>query len=70
MTRIYLHRADLWAFAAKVAIEFTTEQNNYQCEDNPPDWFKKKNSWVGKAKDCMRNKGEEDCRVTFPQEIR
>ena len=24
-------RADLWAFAAKVAVEYATEQNNFQC---------------------------------------
>ena len=66
-------RADLWAFAAKVAIEFTTEVNNYECEDSPSlaSWLKE-NSYLGKPKnlkDCLRNVGEADCKVNWPSEI-
>merc|ERR1711953_37652 len=28
-------RADFWSYAAKVAVEFAVEQNNFQCEDKP-----------------------------------
>ena len=59
-------RADLWSYAAKVAVEFAVEQNNFQCEDNPTDWA---GSYLGKATDCMRNKGEADCEAVLPREI-
>ena len=56
--------ADLWAYAAKVAIEYTTEQNNFQCGDSPGDWVRSGHSVImGKMRDCMRNKGEADCEV-------
>ena len=50
-----------------MAVEFTVEQNNYQCEDNPSDWA---GSYVGNATDCMRNKGEADCEARLPREIK
>ena len=56
-------RADLWAYAAKVAIEYTTEQNNFQCRDSPGDWVEGGGSEIIGAEDCMRNKGEADCEV-------
>ena len=57
-------RADLWVYAAKVAIEYTTEQNNFQCGDSPGDWVRSGHSVImGKMRDCMRNKGEADCEV-------
>ena len=59
-------RADFWSYAAKVAVEFSVEQNNFQCEDKPEDWA---GSYIGKATDCMRNKGEEDCLAKLPREI-
>ena len=63
-------RADLWSFAAKVAVEFATEQNNFQCQDKPEGWVGQMGqSWVGNAKDCMRNKGEDDCKVNMDREI-
>ena len=56
--------ADLWVYAAKVAIEYTTEQNNFQCGDSPGDWVRSGHSVImGKMRDCMRNKGEADCEV-------
>ena len=58
-------RADLWAFAAKVAVEYATEQNNFQCSGSPASasWFGEGGSSVSGHKDCMRNLGEEDCQV-------
>ena len=56
-------RADLWVYAAKVAIEYTTEQNNFQCGDSPGDWVEGGGSEIIGAEDCMRNKGEADCEV-------
>ena len=63
-----LFRADLWAYAAKVAVEYSIEQNNYQCGDQPEDWDQD-NSLVGRVKDCLRNKGEDDCEVKTSREI-
>ena len=59
-------RADLWAFAAKVAVEYATEQNNFQCAGRPStsSWLGESGSLVSGHKDCMRNLGEEDCQVT------
>ena len=56
----FVSRADLWSYAAKVAVEFSVEQNNYQCDDNPGDWA---GNYVGPAQDCLRNKGASDCKV-------
>ena len=39
-------RADFWSYAAKVAVEFAVEQNNFQCEDKPADWA---GSYIGEA---------------------
>ena len=50
-----------------MAVEFAVEQNNFQCEDNPTDWA---GSYVGRATDCMRNKGEADCEAKLPREIK
>ena len=62
-------RADLWAFAAKVAVEYATEQNNYACAGRPRSWVGDGGSPVSGHKDCMRNLGEEDCEVILPREI-
>ena len=60
-----ISRADLWAFAAKVAVEYATEQNNFQCSGSPASasWFGEGGSSVSGHQDCMRNLGEEDCQV-------
>ena len=60
----FLLRADLWAYAAKVAVEYTTEDNNFMCQGQPNDWS---GSLVnhGKYKDCLRNAGEDDCEVNM-----
>ena len=58
--RNFYFRADLWSYAAKVAVEFSVEQNNYQCDDSPGNW---PGNYVGPATDCLRNKGESDCKV-------
>ena len=56
----------MWAYAAKVAIEYTTEQNNFQCRDSPGDWVQRGGSAImGAMRDCMRNKGEADCEVVI-----
>ena len=57
-------RADFWSFAAKVAVEFAVEQNNFQCDDKPNNWA---GSYVGLTSDCLRNMGESDCKVNIRQ---
>jgi len=61
-------RADLWAFAAKVAVEFSTEFNNFNCAERPSNWGQT-GSYVGNSKDCVRLAGEEGCEVNMPKEI-
>jgi hypothetical protein len=60
-------RADLWAYAAKVAVEFSIEQNNFQCDNNPTNWD---GSYVGKTIDCHRSMSEPNCKVVLPREIK
>merc|ERR1712117_910192 len=62
-------RADLCAYAAKVAVEYATEHNNYQCAGRPSDWVKSGESAIKNLKDCVRNAGEEGCEVNFEREI-
>ena len=60
----------MWAYAAKVAVEYTTEDNNYMCQSMPSDWS---GSLVnhGSFKDCLRNVGDDDCEVNIKEiEIR
>ena len=59
-----MFRADLWAYAAKVAVEYATEHNNYQCAGRPSDWVKSGESAIKNLKDCVRNVGEDDCEVS------
>ena len=65
-------RADLWAYAGKVAVEFTTEQNNFQCAGMPSNWMNKSPynfgsltaANAGMMYDCLtRRYGEADCEV-------
>ena len=44
------------------------ELNNYQCQDNPTDWAG--SSVETDPKDCMRNKGADDCKARLPREIK
>ena len=64
-------RADLWAYAAKVAIEYTVETNNYFCDGRPKDrdWD---GSYIGfePSNDCHRDKDKPDCKVLLPREIK
>jgi len=60
-------RADLWAFSAKVAVEFSVEKNNFQCENKPTKWA---GSYVGKSKDCHRSLGKAECKLNMPREIK
>ena len=62
-------RADLWAYAAKVAIEYSVEVNNYNCENKPSekDW---NGSYIGGSKDCHRYLDEPGCKLELPREIR
>jgi len=60
-------RADLWSFSAKVAVEFSVEQNNFQCENKSINWA---GSYVGKAFDCHRSLGKPNCKVNLPREIK
>jgi len=60
-------RADLWAYAAKVAVEFTVENNNFHCEKKPRNW---NGSYVGKSNDCHRALDQEDCKVVLSREIK
>ena len=56
----------MWAYAAKVAVEYTTEDNNYMCQSMPSDWS---GSLVnhGSFKDCLRNVGDDDCEVNIKE---
>ena len=65
-------RADLWAYAGKVAVEFTTEQNNFQCAGMPSNWMAPGRynygsltaANAGMMYDCLtRRYGEADCEV-------
>ena len=53
-------RADLWAYAAKVAIEYSVERNNYHCENKPEgdDWS---GSYMGTSRDCQRLLDDDQC---------
>jgi len=62
-------RADLWAYAAKVAVEYATAHNNYQCAEKPSNWVESGKSMVKNMKDCVRDAGEEGCEVNFEREI-
>ena len=60
-------RADLWAFAAKVAIEYTTEVNNYLCDGRSSNWS---GSDVGKTEHlCQRYLNLDICKTVFEREI-
>ena len=61
-------RADLWSYAAKVAIEYTVERNNYHCEGtNAEKW---NGSFVGTSHDCLRYPEDlNDCKVMLSREI-
>jgi len=72
-------RADLWAYAGKVAVEFTTEQNNFQCAGMPSNWMNKSPynfgsltaANAGMMYDCLtRRYGEADCEAILPREIK
>lgn len=61
-------RADLWAYAAKVAIEYTVERNNYHCEEKPTDDWN--GSYIGTSHDCLRYPEDpHDCKVILSREI-
>ena len=62
-------RADLWAYAAKVAIEYSVERNNYHCDKKPPNnaW---NGSFIGYSGDCHRYLEEPDCKFELTREIR
>ena len=61
-------RADLWAYAAKVAIEYSVERNNYHCENKPQDdeW---NGSYMGDSDDCQRLMEDSQCKVIIRNEI-
>ena len=53
-------RADLWAYAAKVAIEYSVERNNYHCQ-NKPDGDEWSGSYMGASRDCQRLLDDDQC---------
>ena len=59
-------RADLWSYAAKVAVEFSIEQNNFQCDNKNEDWT---GSYVGKTVDCHHSLNKPGCKLILPREI-
>ena len=60
-------RADFWAFAAKVAVEYTTEVNNYLCEGRPSQWT---GPYVGETSHlCQRYLNLPICKTVFDREI-
>ena len=62
-------RADLWAYAAKIGIEFTIENNNYHCDGQPENWS---GSYVGQSakNECHRDMENPQCKVILPREIK
>ena len=61
-------RADLWAYAAKVAVEYSVERNNYHCENKPEagEWT---GSYMGSSEDCQRLLDDEQCELILKGEI-
>lgn len=59
-----MSRADLWAFASMMAIEFGISLNNAACND--PDFVKK----TTPRHDCHPRQGEPDCLVKRPRQFR
>ena len=61
-------RADLWAYAAKVAVEYSVERNNYHCENKPEgdEWT---GSYMGSSEDCQRLLDDEQCELILGSEI-
>ena len=74
-------RADLWAFAAIVAVEFGVETNNGVCDDSLDflnaggapanvDTNTLNEQWLGGYIQCLEDKGQPDCKVNFPRSIK
>ena len=61
-------RADLWAYAAKVAVEYSIERNNFHCENKPNDdeWS---GSFIGPSEDCQRLLNDDQCKLILEREI-
>ena len=61
-------RADLWAYASKVAIEYSVERNNFHCEGKPEGdaW---NGSYIGNSDDCQRLLDDEQCKLVMSREI-
>ena len=74
-------RADLWAFAAIVAVEFGVETNNGVCNDSL-DFLKAggapanvdtntlNEQWLGGYIQCLEDKGQPNCKVNFPRSFK
>ena len=61
-------RADLWAYAAKVAVEYSVERNNFHCENESiqDEWS---GSYLGGSKDCQRLLDDNYCELVLEREI-
>ena len=74
-------RADLWAFAAIVAVEFGVETNNGVC-DASIDFLKLGGAapnvdtttlheqWLGGFIQCNEEEGKPNCKVNFPRSFK
>lgn len=61
-------RADLWAYASKVAVEYSVERNNFHCE-NKPEGDEWNGSYMGSSEDCHRFLEDDQCKVIMDREI-
>ena len=61
-------RADLWAYAAKVAVEYSVERNNFHCKNKPQgdEW---NGSYMGNSDDCQRLMEDTQCELIMEREI-
>ena len=74
-------RADLWAFAAIVAVEFGVETNNGVCDDSLDflnaggagpnvDTTTLSDGWLAGFIQCSEDKGQPDCKMNFPRSFK
>ena len=74
-------RADLWAFAAIVAVEFGVETNNGVCDDSLDflnaggagpnvDTTTLSEGWLAGFIQCSEDKGQADCKMNFPRSFK
>ena len=61
-------RADLWAFAGLVAVEFTVEENNRYCDSGSN--LNAHRDHRNHNDQCHHNIGSQDCKISLPQTLK